>query len=129
MKVKANILKEEIDKVLESTIEELPKFRELRDGQKEVVKKRMLQYMIEDISADFLKISDVKDKLDILKFLSDYAGYKPSVKVDASIYKENPYEGLTDQELDEAQRELMHGYRYDEIGADSEVTEDKDSES
>lgn len=125
-----NPIKEAINGIFEKEVENFPSIRKLPPGQRERYKKRFVEYMVEDLAYTFMKAKDPKDKVDIFKALSDYGGYKPSVQIEGSIDINNPYEQLTDEELDRVEKELIDAEsRVIEEGEADGAEEAEDSES
>jgi hypothetical protein len=104
--MRKNRFREAIDKLFESEVSRLPRFEKMADGQKEEFKLKFVEYMVLELGGMFIESSDIGEKLNIARFLADYSGHKPKVDTQVMVL-ENPYEQLSDEELEAEERRLL----------------------
>ncbi len=95
----------------------------MKEGQLEEFRGGFLDFAIVKLGAEFVQSENVAEQLMILKVLLDYSGNKP--KVEHSVLSvENPYEGMTELEMDIEERRLLG----EPIGTTSETEEAEGTE-
>jgi hypothetical protein len=100
-----------IEKVLDEEVDTLPFVKKLPPGQKKIVKQNLLEVMIYELARDFFEINDGYLRLQIIRFLADYSGQKPK---DIREVQFNPYDGMSEEELEAEEKRLLS------VGSDEE---------
>ncbi len=101
-------LRKVIERVMESESTRFENMKVLPEGQRSIVKRKLVELMVEKLAKDFFVVPDVYARLQIMKFFADYSGQKPA---DVKVLEINPYDGMSEEELEAEERRLLS---YDE---------------